>query len=161
MAAFVVAKVQTGQHNARCAALAGYRGSAATLKATGYRLAHDPRVQAALHEQCALAIKSSAATAVRVIEDVASDPRAEPKDRLRAAAMILDRSGLSAVTQHQITVDHRSEQDKVDLIVELAARLGIDPRQLLGQAGVAIDAEFKLIEPPGASTATQAERLTR
>jgi len=154
MRAFVIAKVQTGLSNARCAGLAGYTGSAETLKATGYRVAHDPRVQAALHEQLSLAMRSSAATAVRVLEDVASDPKAENKDRLRAAGMILDRAGLQSVTESKVTVEHRSDQEKVDQIVELARRVGLDPRPLLGNAGAIVDAEFKLISGPDDVDAT-------
>jgi hypothetical protein len=146
MAAWVIAKVERGVTNREAARLAGYAGDNHVLDGVGYRCAHDPRVQAALFEQATLAMRASSAVAIRVVEEILTDPATEPKDRLRAADMILSRTGFNTVSEQRIIVEHLSEREQIQKIRTLALRLGLDPVALLGNAGVArevIDAEFE------------------
>ncbi len=147
MRQFVLAILQTGCSQAKAAELAGYAGNADTLKATGWRLAHDARVQAAIHEEAQKLIRTTAPMAIRVIEQIAQDPKVDPKDRLKAATELFNRSGLHAHTEHKITVERIP--DAATLIANvrrLTDELGIDPRPLLSAAGVR-DAEFEVVEP--------------
>lgn len=157
---FVLALLQTGCSNAKAAQLAGYAGNADVLKSAGWRLAHDARIQAAIQEEAQKLIRSTAGMAIGVITEIARDPNVEPKDRLKAAVELLNRSGLPSQTEHKITVE-RVNRTSAEIIAEirtLAGDLGFDATPLLRSAGV-VDAEFKVIEapkpappPPSAST---------
>jgi hypothetical protein len=144
MQAWVIAKVQQGVTNREAARIAGYAGNNHVLDGVGYRCAHDPRVQAALFEQATLAMRASSAVAIRVVEEILIDANAERKDRLRAAEMILSRTGFNSVSEQRITVDRQTEAQKVAEIVALSRRLGIDPAALLGPE--VTDAEFEVVE---------------
>ena len=149
MQRFVVALVQTGCTQAKAAELAGYTGSAETLRATGHRVAHDARVQAALHEEATRLIGSTSTMAVNVLIDVARDKTLAPRDRIKAASELLNRGGLHPLSESKLTVEHvgRTEKEQIERIRVLAGHLGLDPRQLLGAGGVApeiIDAQFEV-----------------
>lgn len=105
MRQFVLALIQTGCSNAKAAELAGYQGGPDTWKSMGWKLAHDARVQAALHEEAQKLIRSTAVMAIRVITDIAKDPEVDPKARLKAATELLNRSGLHPTTEHKLTVE--------------------------------------------------------
>lgn len=146
MQQFVLALIQTGCSQAKAAELAGYQGGPKTWKAMGWRLAHDSRVQAAIHEEAAKLIRSSSVMAIGVIQDIAKDPTVDAKDRLKAALAILDRSGLHAHSEHKVTVEHHPNQEEMLLrIKEMAGRLGLDPVKLLGKYGIVTDAEFSVV----------------
>jgi len=149
MQRFVVALVQTGCTQAKAAELAGYTGSAETLRATGHRVAHDARVQAALHEEATRLIGSTSTMAVNVLIDVAKDKSLAPRDRIKAASELLNRGGLHALSESKLTVEHVgcTEKEQIERIRVLAGQLGIDPKQLLGAGGVdpeIIDAHFEV-----------------
>lgn len=145
---FVFAVIQTGCSQAKAAELAGYAGGPDTWKAMGWRLAHDSRVQAAMHEEAQKLIRSTSVMAVKVITAIAEDGKIDPKTRLKAATELLNRSGLHAQTEHKVTVERvESDQEKVARIINMARQLDLDPRQLLGSAGVTVDAEFTVIAP--------------
>ena len=74
MQQFALAILQTGCSQARAAELAGYTGDRETLKATGWRLAHDQRVQAAIHEEAQKLIRSTSVMAINVITEIAQSP---------------------------------------------------------------------------------------
>jgi phage terminase small subunit len=145
---FVIALVQTGCSQAKAAELAGYAGGPDTWKAMGWRLAHDSRVQAAMHEEAQKLIRSTSVMAVKVITAIAEDGKIDPKTRLKAATELLNRSGLHAMSEQKVTVERQeSDQEKVARAVRLARELGLDPRKLLGHAGVVTDAEFQIVSP--------------
>jgi|WetSurMetagenome_2_1015567.scaffolds.fasta_scaffold94644_2 hypothetical protein len=146
---FVLALLQTGCSQAKAAQLAGYAGNSDTLKATGWRLAHDAHVQAALHEEAHKLIRTTAPMAIGVITEIAQDPSVEPKDRLKAALELLNRSGLHAHTEHKVTVEReeRTATDLVQRLRDVASRAGYDPAQLLASIGVN-EATFEVIELP-------------
>lgn len=146
MRQFVLALIQTGCSNAKAAELAGYQGGPNTWKAMGWKLAHDARVQAALHEEALKLIRSTAVMAIGVITGIAQDPQVDPKARLKAATELLNRSGLHPTTEHKLTVERvRDDASLVAEIKVMARELGLDPVSLLGAA--AIDAEFEVVTP--------------
>lgn len=144
---FVLALIQTGCSQSKAAELAGYRGGPHTWKATGWRLAHDSRVQAAIHEEAQKLIRGTSVMAVRVIEGLAADKNVDPKVRLKAATELLNRSGLHAQSEHKVTVErHLTDGEIRGQLLELARQLDLDPRKVLG-AAFPVDAVFEVVEP--------------
>jgi hypothetical protein len=126
MRAWVFHKVQLGCSNLRAAELAGYSGTPEVLKVTGHRIAHDPRVQAAMTEEAKKVLRSEGGRSLKVLCEIRDNPQAENKDRLKAAIEIMNRAGLNAIAESHLTVEHRlseSEQDR--RILALAAELGM------------------------------------
>lgn len=144
---FVLNLLINGDNNiTRAARGAGYvdHGNG-SIQVTAFRLAHDEKVLAAIHEQADRRIKSNALMAAAVIEEIAMDPG--HKDRLKAADRLLGGSGLQVATKHEVHVTITDEQ-KIQDIIALCKQGGLDPRTLLGNAGVELDkSEFKDITP--------------
>jgi hypothetical protein len=151
--AWVHATVQSGLDATKAAAAAGYTGDRKTLKSTGWKLAHDERVQEALREEASKLIRSHSVMAVSVMAEIARDRQAAPRDRLRAAAELLNRGGLAS--EHKIVVESRTNRvDQIREIHQLAGGLGLDPLPMLKSVGVTdrelvalniIDAEFSVV----------------
>lgn len=145
--AFVRYMLQTGGQNAkRCAAAAGYTGNDNTMAVTAHRLAHDEKVLAALKEEADKRIRSGAILGASVLAEIAGD--VTHKDRLKAAIELLNRAGLLTATlhkhEHAVTVTNTAdEKAQIARITEMAAKLGVDPKKLLGGF---IDAEFSEVE---------------
>lgn len=141
--AFVLAMIETGGNasNADHARMAGYVGDGSVLRVTGYRLVHDPGVQAALLEEGAKLMHTGVILATSHLVHLCKNAR-EEKDQLKAINMLLNRVGLHEKTEHKLTV--RKESSEADMIREigaLAKTLGIDPQKLLGNAKI-VDGEF-------------------
>jgi len=139
--AFVLTLIQTGCTRAEAARVAGYEGDSDTLKSAGYRLAHTPKVQAALQEEAVKLMRDHAPVMIEVLHSIAINPQADAKDRIRAAGELLSRSGLGTMSEHKITVEKT-----------FAKSLDIDPDKLLGRgtpklAGPVVDAEFAEVTP--------------
>lgn len=153
--AFVIAMIETGQDNhTRCARMAGYyNGNDNALRVTAFRLAHDDKIQAAIVEQAGRRMKAGTIMATSALLSIASNQM--HKDQLRAAVEILNRTGLHAVSETKITHEHiMDDKQSIQRVVELARSLKIDPRQLLGQYGVTLDAEFEEVAERKEDTAT-------
>ena len=151
--AFVLTLIQTGCTRAEAARVAGYEGDSDTLKSAGYRLAHTPKVQAALQEEAVKLMRDHAPVMIEVLHSIAINPQADAKDRIRAAGELLSRSGLGTMSEHKITVEKTfDEKALIADIVRLAKSLDIDPDKLLGRgtpklAGPVVDAEFAEVTP--------------
>lgn len=148
---FVTALLQMGTSNhAAAAKLAGYVGNSDTIKVTGYRLAHDSRIQAAIQEEAQRRINGAASMAASVLVDIAENS-VDHKTKLKAVEMILNRAGLHAKSEHTVKVeDNRNDQDTIAKLKQLAADLGLDAKKLLGSVG-AVDAEFVDVTPKAES----------
>lgn len=148
--AFVLAKTLNGASNADAAKLAGYAGDSDTLKTTGYRLAHDPRVQAALQEEAVKLMRDHAPVMIEVLHSIAINPQNDPKARIKAASELLSRSGLGSISEHKITVERtdrtRDPQTVAAEIIAMGRQMGLelDPKHLLGPPPV--DAEFEEVD---------------
>ena len=135
-----------GANQTRAAIVAGYEGGNGGQRVAGHRLAHDPKIRAAIQEVALAGITADVLLARAVLHEVAENRSASAGDRLKAAAMILNRGGLHEKTEHKVVVE--DTRDQAALVAEIkgyAARLDLDPRKLLGQAGI-IDAEFEVVE---------------
>src|SRR5271166_391515 len=119
-------------------------------------LVHSPKVIAALQEEGRKRMDGGVFTAIDTVMQVIKDPGAEAKDRLKAAAMIMNRTGFHELTEHKVTVTRMLSDAEAALeIVFLAKELGMDPREALGP-NVAmprlpkpdpLDVEYAEIEP--------------
>lgn len=145
--AFVLAYVDTGGKDAtKAARMAGYGGeNPQSARVTAHRLVHDGRVLEAIREYADARIRSQAVVGIQTIIDIANDPT--HKDQFKAAVEIANRSGMLVASKVEHEHVHRPEDDaeKVKRIVQLAKGLGLDPRALLGSAGVVVDAEFEVV----------------
>lgn len=132
-----VRQLFVGDNNASAAAQrAGYRAdSEHSLRQQAYRLSRDPKILAAVREEAHRHMSLSVAMASSVITEVAADPKAKHRDRLHAAERIMDQSGLTVRQQHDYNV-RITDADMIREIRLFAQQLGLDARQLLGNAGV-------------------------
>lgn len=158
--AFVYALVETGGNASQAAAAAGYgfdsdtpEKRSAACRTRGYQLSHDDKVLAAIKEEAQKRLNSGALIATSALLEIVQDPA--HKSRLRAIEVLLDRAGLVVNRDVNINVNHthKTDADQIERITSLAQGLGLDPRQLLGQAGVIVDAEFKVLPAPSAEPA--------
>jgi len=146
--AWVMAYLEAGDENASAAARrAGYgqgKGDHAhACKQAGYRNVHDPDVQEAMRELAQERFRIAGYKAVQRLMQIVEDPT--HKDHFKAIERVLAQNGMIAALQvehnHKVTV---TESEQVKQVVALARRLGLDPKTLLGSAGVEyVDAEFE------------------
>jgi hypothetical protein len=143
---FVVALAEFGDDNhTRAAKMAGYTDSE-HLKCTAYRLASNPKVQAAIQEVCLGRLHGGKILAVSKLIELAHS--VDQKIALKAATELMNRTGLHAVSEHNVKTQDVSRTDDAMIarIIQLANKIGVDPNLMLGQAGVKgeiIDGEFK------------------
>ncbi len=162
--AFVMAclNMGVGVNNTEAMRIAGFHdsGDAANggLKVYAHKLAHDPRVQAAIQEEGrkkirfgtmqATAVLMDAMTAMKTVVGKNGETFEEPdwKVRISSANSLLDRGGLHALSEHHVTVTNtKSREEKLMEVAKLARMLGKDPRELLGNLADSMDGDFKVI----------------
>lgn len=141
---FVIGLLECGGNQTQAYARAGYKGDDASLRSASCRLAHDPKIRAAVFEEAQARMDASGILATSVLVEIAQDSM--HRDRLKAALAILDRIGLHARTEHKITVTKEDDAEKIMQIRLLAEKLGMDGKKLLGAAGHTIDAEFSEVK---------------
>lgn len=164
--AFVISMLETGKQNNQLHAMnAGYSGEGNQLAVTGYKLAHDDRIQAAIHEEAQRRLNAAAVIATsRVVSLLDS---VDEKIQLKAAAMLLNRTGLHEKTEHKVTVAHVEEDSTlIEKAKRLASELGVDITKMIGYSqepnfdrGPVIDAEFSEAEPAALSEAESAAQV--
>lgn len=148
--AFVRSMLETGKNsNTFHARAAGYIGDDSTIRVTAWRVAHDPKVLAAVREEGIKRMQSTAIIATCRLVELMEDP--DKKVALKAIDMVLNRVGMHERTEHKLTVEHtHDESAMIARISNLAKGLGLDPVKLLGSAGVKadiIDGEFEEVPP--------------
>lgn len=110
--------------------------------AIGCNLSQNPKVLAAIRELAENQIKSASLVGMKGIMEIAVDFL--HKDRLKACVQLLDRANI-LMPQHKQTIvvkDDRTNKQLIDWIRDKAEEMGLDPKVLLGQAGV-VDAEYE------------------
>ncbi len=161
MRKYVLIRVMQGKPNfGKAAELAGYcaeTGNENALRVQGHRLEHDPRIQAAIHEeslrQARHNLGSMLVRASERIGEVLDNPQVKAADTLKAATMIMDRMGLHPISETKQTVEHIGDSPEVVAKVRrLAATLGIDAETLLGarlaRKPVVTEAEYEELPSP-------------
>jgi phage terminase small subunit len=139
MRRFVIAMLDyPHQSQKEWALMAGYGlDNPNTARVRGHQLAHDERIIAAVREEAAKRMSASGIQAVSVVLDIMNDPTASKKDRLRAAEMILNRTGMHETKEVQVKTEKvETYGEKIERAVRLAEKLGLDPQELLGRIGV-------------------------
>lgn len=147
--AFVMAMIEfPGISQAEAARRAGYSDKSQGAKVYGHYLAHNPAVQAAIREEAGKRLNSASLTAANVLMQLLTDEAVEAKDRIKAAGMLLDRSGFGAAQTINVnkSVTDNSGRAIMEKIRSLAAKHGLDARQLLGPTKPVVDAEFSEVK---------------
>ncbi|MDR3562058.1 MAG: hypothetical protein P4N59_11570 [Negativicutes bacterium] len=153
---FVIAMLEfPSASQAKAAGMAGFSGSPENLSSTGWRLAHDPKVQAAIQEEARKRMGAATILAVSKLVELV-DQSTDKKVQLRAIEMLLNRTGFNAITEHNINVNNVPSDDegKIKRIELLCSTLGIDAQKLLGAAAStvttlekqAIEAEWEEVQ---------------
>ena len=151
---FVMACINmgVGLNYTEAARIAGYANTP-TIKVTAHKLAHDEKIQAAIQEQNRRTLRVGTLEAVAYLLETVRNTKAETKDRLKAAQMVLDRGGLHALSEHQVTVNHNhmSVEEKAKRVRDWAVKQGIDPDKLLGSLindgdKLVQDVEFEMVK---------------
>lgn len=146
---FVIAVVVFGcaNNHTRAARLAGYEGTLNSLRVQAHRLAHNPKVQAALLEEARKRFQAGTVAAVDVAMEFLADTKADPRVRLKAAELVMDRGGLPKATEHRVVSSYEpTREEKLLELVSLARALGQDPRTFLGNLADVVEADFKLLK---------------
>jgi phage terminase small subunit len=146
---FVFHLMEAGGTNfTRAAALAGYTGTADALASHASRLAHDEKIGRAMFEEAKRRLAASAILAVSELHKVLNDPLAKMNIKLRAIQMVLDRVGMGTsqthVVKHEVTV---SEEERLENIRDMAARLNLNADKLLGSYGITIEGSLTDDDP--------------
>lgn len=146
---FVTALVETGgQDYTQCARLAGYTDSGSgAIQVAGWRLAHNPKVLAAIREMAELQLRAGALLGASAMIEIARDPM--HKDRLKAADRLMERAGMLVVQRSEHVIEDRRETKEILAgLKDLAARAGIPLDTIIGKRGAAeaIDGEFTEVE---------------
>jgi phage terminase small subunit len=144
---FVMAMIENaGITQGKAAELAGYSASSdGLLRKTGHFLAHNPAVQAAIRAEAGKRLHSASLIAANVVVAMLTDDKVDPKEKLKAAGMLLDRTGFAAVQKIDVTRKDESGGAVLDQIKKLAERLGLPVQQLLTKPPV-VDAEFSEVK---------------
>lgn len=157
--AWLHAFLDAGDENATAAARRAGYGAAGTeaqqrnaCKTAGHRNVHNPLIQDAIRELALDLFRQAGYLATAQLMVLVKDPT--HKDHFKAIERVLAQNGMVAAVQiehnHNIKV---TEADQVERLKVLAKQLGMDPKTLLGSAGVILDAEFEVIPEPKQLTA--------
>jgi hypothetical protein len=93
---------------------AGYRAKPDSLKVMASRIFADDRVRLAVAEECKRRIDTSEPEVLETVAGIMRDPTEKSADRLRAAAMIWDRSN-PVMTKHQVNVTHTLSVEETEI----------------------------------------------
>lgn len=145
---FVLAMVEVpGCSHADAARIAGYSDVKDGAKVRGHHAAHNPKVQDAIREEAGKRLHSSSLIAANVIVAMLTDASVPAKEKLKAAGMLLDRTGFAAVQKIDVTRKDESGGAVLDQIRRLAEKLQVPVGKLLTkQAAPVVDAEFSEVK---------------
>jgi hypothetical protein len=143
--AFVIAFVTGGSNATAAARSAGYKsnGHPDSLRAMAYHLVHMEEIQAAIQEESKRRMVGLLPAALDAIEQIVENP--QHRDQAKVSFGILNRAGLHEIAERNVNVKVTlTHQEKIERIELLAARLGLDPKKLIGNV---IDAEYEDVPP--------------
>jgi phage terminase small subunit len=147
--AFVRAMIEhAGITQGKAAEIAGYSASSdGLLRKTGHFLAHNPAVQAAIRAEAGKRLHSASLIAANVVVSILTDDDVSPKEKLKAAGMLLDRTGFAAVQKIDVTRKDESGANVMEQIKRLAEKLSVPVQHLLNKpAAPVVDAEFSEVK---------------
>jgi hypothetical protein len=115
--------------------LAGYQAKPESINVMASRIFADIRVRRAIREECDRRIDTCEPELIAVTRNILHDAKEKASDRLRAAAMLWDRSN-PVVHKHQVEVEHHLTDDERDVQNYLAMqKLGATREAFLGRFG--------------------------
>src|SRR6266446_9695037 len=94
--------------------LAGYKSKQESLHVIASRVFADSRVRLAIREECVARIDGAEPELIELVRNIMRDPEEKATDRLRAAAMLWDRSN-PVVQKHKIDVTHHLSVDEIEI----------------------------------------------
>jgi phage terminase small subunit len=149
--AFVMALIEfPGISLSEAARRAGYIDTdTGAIRVRAHYCAHNPAVQAAMREEAGKRLNATSLTAANVLLALLTDDKVEPKDRIKAAGMLLDRSGFGAAQTINVnkTTTDRTGKAIMERIAALSQKLGVDASRLLGPAAPAVvEGEFSEVK---------------
>lgn len=121
-----------------------------------HKLAHNPLVLAAYHEEASKRLQAGALVGASVLIDIAKNEH--HKDQLSAAKTLLNRIGLHEKTEHKVTVERPT--DDIDIkrqIVALAKDLGWSDDELRKALGPNADISMLALPAPAQPFTIDAE----
>lgn len=101
-----------------------------------WAIMHSDRMQDAILEECQRLTRGFLPMSLRVLAEIVENPQCATGDRIRAARLIIERSGLNAVTEQHHFSDNRPLQDdpqKIERIRVLGKQLGIPVEEIIGR----------------------------
>jgi len=151
-------------HQTEAARLAGYsEESASSLRVQASRLAHDEKVQAAIKEVALGTMSSEAVNLVGVLLQIAyGELPANAAEKMKAIAMIFNRTGLPETAQHFVKVEHNiNTDDALERLYRFSKVLGVDPKTVLGTMGLeVVEGEFREMGNSVGEAGSDLPRLT-
>lgn len=120
-----------------------------SLRSAASKMGRDPRIQAAIQEEAQRRLSGTGlAAAIETVAQIMADPETPAGVRLKAAEIVLNRTGLHAKTEHKVTVVQMTDEEKAHKIYLLATEQGLDPKKLLGHdyKPPVIDADFEEVK---------------
>ena len=111
----VIALFMTGGNKTEALRRAGYKGdNLSSVKSTAWKVFADPRVKAAVLEECANRLATDSPEMLALVAGIARNTEARDADRLSAARIYLDR-GIPLTTTHRVEVEHHLSVDQTDM----------------------------------------------
>jgi hypothetical protein len=117
----VHALFETKGNRSAAARAAGYKGTARNLASYASRMFSDPRVRAAVKEECVKRIDILEPELIETTMTIVRDAKMKPADRLRAIGMAWDRSN-PVQSKLKIDVEHHLSTDERDIQHYLALK---------------------------------------
>ena len=149
--AFIHAMLDLGGDSATAAAAeAGYaEDSYGALRVQAHRMLRSEKILAALREESVKRMQGATIVAVSGLVSLAKNAVQE-KDRLKAIEMILNRTGMQAISEHKVSVSHddRPRDELVKEFLGLVQEAGIDRRELAMTLRPHVQIEGKAISEP-------------
>lgn len=139
---FVVGLSVWGGNASEAARWAGYSTeSDGALRVTAHRTLNLDYVKEAIKEESWRRLDEASLLAVSTVVRIAMNST-EDKVALKAAELLMDRTGFHAKSEHVVTIeDRRTTNELLDFIRLTAAKHGLDGNKLLGLPAP-VDAEF-------------------
>lgn len=138
--AFVLALLEMGNENhGKAAKLAGYGNEASTpnyLYMQGHRVANNPKVREAMAEEARRRLDGNAWVAIGVVAEIMTNEKAANKDRLKAAEIVLNRTGFHAKTETLVKVEDVTTEAQIQRVLNMTKVLGLDPKPMLESIGI-------------------------
>lgn len=146
--AFVMAMIERpGITQTDAARVAGYSDTKEGAKVRGHYCAHNPAVQAAIREEAGKRLNSASLLAANVLVEILASDAIPAKERLKAAGMLLNRTGFAAVQKIDVTRKDEGGANVLEQITRLAEKLSLPVQQLLNKpAAPVLDAEYSEVK---------------